>query len=364
MTSKERVLAALAHTEPDQVPYDYWAAPEVTERLQQHLGLPDKDALLDHLRVDLRYIPGPSYVGQVFRQHDDGSVEDLWGVRRKIKTVQQRGFTWTYRHVVQSPLAHMQTPAEADRYPRWPSPDWWDYSTVAAECARYRRYAVVNAGDRLDRTAQLKPMMYLRGMEQTYMDLVLNPRLVEAVVAHIRDYFLEYNRRVFEAAQGGIDIFMMGDDFGTQAGPMMDLATWRRYFRQGFREYIALAHRYGLKVMHHTCGSVVHLIPEFIDAGLDILQSLQPKAYGMDLKKLKREYGKYLSFHGGIDIQDIVPNGTPEQIRDHVQAQMEAGKPGGGFIISTAHNIQPDTPTENILALFDAYREFGSYDRR
>ncbi|HIE50859.1 MAG TPA: hypothetical protein EYP85_03795 [Armatimonadetes bacterium] len=359
MKPKERVLTALAHREPDRVPWDYWAGPEVTTRLQQHFGCATKEELLRLLEVDLRYVLGPSYVGLELRPYPEGTVEDLWGVRRQVITVERGGFRWTYKHVVRSPLAEAETVAEIEAYDHWPSPDWWDYSGLAAECETYADYAVVNAGDRLDRTAQFKPLMYLRGMEQAYVDLVLNPKLTEAILAHIREYFLEYNRRVFEAAQGKIDLFLMGDDFGTQQGLMMDLPTWRRFFKEGFRAYIELAHRYGMKVMHHTCGSVVELIPDFIECGLDILQSLQPRAAGMDLARLKREYGKDLAFHGAIDVQETLPSGTPEEVRAMVQRQMEVGKPGGGFIISTAHNIPPETPTENILALYEAYREFG-----
>lgn len=359
MTPRERVLTALSHREPDRVPWDYWAGPEVTARLQAFFRCPTREDLLRTLEVDLRYIPGPSYAGQSFRTFPDGTVEDLWGVRRQTMRVERAGYEWTYQHVVHSPLANATTVAEIDAYRHWPSPDWWDYSRVAEDCAPYAEYAVVNAGDRLDRTAQLKPMMYLRGMEQAYLDLALHPKLVEAMVAHIRDYFLEYNRRVFEAAQGRIDIFMMGDDFGTQHGPMMDRRTWRRFFREGFRAYIELAHRYGLKVMHHTCGSVVELIPDFIDCGLDVLQSLQPRAAGMDLAALKREFGRDLCFHGSIDIQETLPYGTPEDIRAMVRDRVAAGREGGGFILGTAHNIPPETPTENLVALFEAYREWA-----
>jgi len=140
---------------------------------------------------------------------------------------------------------------------------------------------------------------------------------------------------------------------------MMSLLTWRRCFRPGFAAFIELAHRYGIRVMHHTCGSVVELIPDFIECGLDILQSLQPQAAGMDLGELRRAYGRDLCFHGGIDIQGVLPHGTPEQVREHVCRQIEAAGSEGGYILGTAHNIQPDTPLENVLALFAAYEEFG-----
>ena len=140
-----------------------------------------------------------------------------------------------------SPRWRASSVSEVDAYPHWPSPETWDYPAWRTS-ARYAGFAVVNAGDRLDRTAQLKPMMYLRGMEQAYVDLRWHPEIADAILAHIRAYFLEYNRRVFAAAQGRFDIFMMGDDFGAQNGPLMDLATWRRFFRDGFRAYIELAH--------------------------------------------------------------------------------------------------------------------------
>lgn len=359
--SRERVMKAINHEESDRVPFDYWAAPEVTLRLQKELGLENKEKLLQYFDVDLRYVEGPSYIGQEIKKYEDGTIEDLWGVRRKIMSIEKDGYKWSYKHVAVSPLEHMIDSKEIDEYEKWPSADLWDYSKLEEECEQFKNYCVVNAGDRLDRTAQLKPMMYLRGMEQTLVDLYQNPKIVDAIVSHIKEYFLEYNKKVFKSAKGKIDIFMMGDDFGTQNGPMMDISMWKRFFKNGFKEYIELAHKYGIKVMHHTCGSVKYLIPEFIECGLDILQSLQPNAHEMDLKTLKKEYGKYICFHGSVDIQHTLPKGSKKDITEEVRERMEGGKSGGGFIICTAHNIQPDTPTENILALFETYKEYGKY---
>ncbi|MBI3923820.1 MAG: hypothetical protein HY318_20530, partial [Armatimonadetes bacterium] len=202
MTSRERVLTAINHEEPDRLPFDYWAGPEVGERLREHFRCETQEELLRQLGVDFRYVPGPSYVGQECRSYEDGTVEDLWGVRRQTMTVEKSGYQWSYKHVAVAPLAPMETVTEVERYGHWPSPDWWDYSDIAFDCDKHAGYAVVNAGDRLDRTAQFKPMMYLRGVEQAYVDLIENPKLAETVIAHIRDYFMEYNRRVFEAARG------------------------------------------------------------------------------------------------------------------------------------------------------------------
>jgi uroporphyrinogen decarboxylase len=359
--SRERVLTTLDHREPDRVPRDYWAAPEVTERLLGELCLPDREALLRHFGVDLRYVAGPGFVGLQRRRFEDGSVEDLWGVRRKAMTVDTAEGGWWYQHVVKSPLAGAETAEDVERHQGWPSAEWWDYSSVAEECAAHAGCAVVFAGDRLDRTAQLKPAMYLRGTDRILMDMAGEPEVAEAILGRIKDYFLEYNRRVFEAAAGNMDIFMMGDDFGTQRGLYLSKEMWRRFLKPGFRAFIELAHRYGLKVMHHTCGAVRELIADFIECGLDILQSLQPQASGMDLRELKREFGRDLCFHGAIDVQGALPHGTPSEVREEVRRTMEAGRPGGGFIICTAHNILPDTPTANSVSLFEAYEEFGRY---
>ena len=348
------------------MPRDLWATPEVYASLRAALGLPSDSAILDRFGVDLGYVAGPSFRGRELRSWDtpEGRVaEDLWGVQRLEKQVHRGDVTWSYQHVIASPLSAAQTPADVHAYSHWPDPDGWDFSTLRQQCEAVRAAgrAVVNAGDRLDRTAQLKTMMYLRGMEQTYVDLRRSPQIVEAILGHVTEYFLAYNERVFAEAGDLIDIFMMGDDFGTQQGPMMHPDLWRKLIKPGFRAYIDLAHRHGLPVMHHTCGSVVELMPDFIECGLDILQSLQPSAAGMDLGALKRAFGRDLCFHGSIDIQQTLPRGTPRDVRDEVRRRMEAGKPGGGFIICTAHNLQPDVPPENTLALFDAYEEFGWY---
>ncbi len=365
MTSRERVLRALQHEEPDRVPRDLWATPEVYALLREHFEVGADRVVLDRLGVDLEYVAGPSYAGQELEAWDtpEGRVSsDLWGVKRLVKTIRAGDAEWSYKHVVESPLASAETVAEIEAYPNWPDPDAWDFSTLRDQCDQIHASgrAVVNAGDRLDRTAQLKTMMYLRGMEQAYIDLSVNPEIAEAILTRVTEYFLAYNKRVFETAGDAIDIFMMGDDFGTQHGPMMNPKLWRERLRPGFAAYIALAHEYDIPVMHHTCGAVVGLIPDFIECGLDILQSVQPRAAGMDLAALKREFGRDICFHGGIDIQETLPRGSVEDVRSDVRCCLDAGRPGGGFIACTAHNIQPDVPLENVLALFDAYDEFGA----
>ncbi len=363
MTSRERALKAINFEEPDRIPIDNWMVPEIKKRCMDYWGCENEEELLAFLGVDVRDNYGPSYVGQEFKKFDDGTVADLWGVRRKIVTYGKGTFhEGTFKEVAWSPLEHMTGVEEINAYEAWPTPDWWDYSKVKEECAYWHpEYFVLNKGDRLDRTAQLKPMMYLRGIQQTFIDLAVNPDIVECIRDHVVNYFLEYNPKVFEAGGDEIDMFMMGDDMGGQRGPLISVEMWRRYFRDAFRKYCDIAHKYGLKVMYHTCGDVYQLIPEFIENGLDCLQSLQPQATNMDIKRLKQKFGKDLSFQGGMDIQQVLPLGTPEDVRKMVKYAAENAKRGGGYIFGTAHNIQADTHIENVAALFEAYHEYGVY---
>jgi uroporphyrinogen decarboxylase len=363
MTCRERTIKAINFEEADRVPIDNWMVPEIKTRCMEYWGCESEEELLAFLGVDIRDNYGPSYVGQQFRKFDDGTVADLWGVRRKTVTYGKgTPYEGTFKEVAWSPLEHMTTVEEIDSYEHWPSPTWWDYSKMKDECAKcHPQYFVLNKGDRLDRTAQLKPMMYLRGIQQTFIDLAANPSIVECIRDHIVNYFLDYNPKVFEAGGGEIDMFMMGDDMGGQRGPLVSPAMWKRYFADGFRTYCDIAHKFGLKVMYHTCGDVYSLIPLFIENGIDCLQSLQPRATNMDIKRLKQEFGKHLSFQGAMDIQQVLPLGTPEDVRNMVKYAMDNAKKGGGYIICTAHNIQADTPIENVVALFEAYHEYGVY---
>ena len=363
---RERVLTTINHCEPDRIPIDYWAVDPVTRRLIDHFGVPGKEELLLRLNVDLRYVMGPSFAGQQFRLHDDGTIEDHWGVLRQPVTINGtdrvgRAWSWTYKHLHRSPLAGFESTSAIENYGHWPTADHWNYRGVRDECLRAKQSgcAVVNGGDRLDRTAQLKPAMYLRGVEAFLEDLLLRPALAQCIIDHIAEYYLQYNRRVFQAAQGDIDIFFMGDDMGTQQGLWIGVDMYRRFFKENFRKYNELAHQYGMKTMYHTCGNVIDLIPEFIDCGLDILQSLQPGA--MDLDRLKRDFGKDLAFQGGIDIQHLMPRGTEKEVVHQVKDRAQTLGSDGGYIFGTAHNLLPDVPTENIVALYEAYMKYGSY---
>jgi len=366
MDSRERTFLALDHQEPDRVPIDCWLSSGMKARIQRELNL-SYDELLDRYDVDLRYIDGPRYVGKS-RSTGTGSVDiDFWGVQRQEIRVglggQSSDAAESYNEVMVSPLERLRSVAEIGDY-SWPSPDWFDYTDIERQCdaVRDRGRVVVFIGDRENRVAQLKPAMYLRGYEQIMVDMVESPEIAQEVFRRISGFYLEYGRRILEAANGKIDIFCTGDDFGAQNGPLISTEMWNDFLKDGFAQYIGLGRHYGARTMHHTCGSVSALVPTLIECGLDILQSLQPEAADMDPGVLKDRYGDRICFQGGISIQDVLPRGSADDVRNHARAVLETMMPGGGYIAGTSHNIQADSPVSNVLALFSAYHEFGIYN--
>jgi uroporphyrinogen decarboxylase len=265
--------------------------------------------------------------------------------------------------VVESPLAHISTIKEAEAYDHWPSADWYDYSVMEAQCDRVRQNnrIVVFVGDRTNRVAQFKPYMYIRGMENAYLDMAMNPELFEYITFRISSFYLEYLNRILKTAKGKIDIFQTGDDFGGQSSLLCSRDMWRQFLKPGFRKFMEVIRAHKVITMHHTCGFVVPIIDDLIECGLDILNPIQPFLQGMEAEILKKKFGNRIVFHGGISIQKNLPFGSPEAVRQEVRTAIRILAPGGGYIPCTAHNLQADVPVENILALYDAYREFGPY---
>jgi uroporphyrinogen decarboxylase len=365
MDSRERTFMALDHQEPDRVPVDCWASSGTKQKIKSQINLTFDD-FLDMYDVDLRYIEGPQYMGPVLKTGSNVET-DIWGVPRKpvVLSVKDRNGTCTetYKEVTESPLKDFSKVEEINHYPGWPSADWFDYSVIEKQCdeIKMKGRVVVFMGDRLNRFAQLKPAIYLRGFEQILMDMAADPDMAIAIFDRISSFYMEYGRRILEAAKGKIDILCTGDDFGAQDNMLISPSMWKKFLGKGFSDYIRLGKAYGTQVMHHTCGSVYKIMEEMIRCGLDILQSIQPEAVNMDPHILKNEFGGRISFQGGVSIQKILPYGTPEDVEAHVQSVFKEMMPGGGYIACTAHSMQGDTSIENIKALFQAYHKYGRY---
>lgn len=362
MDSRERTFLALEHQEPDRVPIDFWSTKGFDAKLKRALNL-SREEWLDKYDVDFRYIKGPEYIGPELRNLDGNLSQDIFGVGRREVTVELAEGCETYKELAYSPLASATTIDQIEEYDHWPNADWFDYSGIEAQCEAIRSAGrvVVFMGDRLNRIAQLKPAMYVRGVEQIFLDLALNPDIAKTIFKRVREFYLDYAKRILTAAKGKIDIVLTGDDFGSQNGALMSPSMWTSFMADGFGTYVDMAHSLDAKVMHHTCGSVGPIIPLMVEQGLDILQSLQPEAADMDHKKIKKSFGDRLCFHGGISIQQVMPRGGPEDVRRQVEKVFQELAGSGGYIFGTAHNLQADVPVANAQALLESYHRYGCY---
>jgi len=355
MNSRDRTFLALEHRLGDRIPIDFWATTSVAQHLETERGKPFT-AFLDDYDVDLRYIEGPVYTGPGLAQG-----EDIWGVKRAAIAAGVSGQSEVYSEVAKAPLSGAETPEDIEAYDHWPDPDMFDYSVIEEQCdsVLVGNRVVVFMGDRLNRVAQFKPAMYLRGTENIFLDVAANPAIAETIFRKVREFYIGYLERILLAAKGQIDIVLTGDDFGAQNGLLISAEMWRKFIKPGFAGYIDIVKRHNTLTMHHTCGSVFDIIPDMIESGLDILQSIQPEATGMSLAKLKREFGRDLCFQGGVSIQKTMPYGSRKEIQNEVKHLADIARRDGGYIFCTSHNIQADTPIENIITLMEAYLEFG-----
>ena len=361
MTGKQRLLAAVEHSEPDRVPVDFAATGEVLDRLYRELD-PTYEGLLQRFGVDLRRVNpryvGPAidrpvselFIGAMVAQNSDRTLVDIWG-----RTYRETEYsTGKYLEMVKWPLAEAESVDDVAGH-AFPDPEWFDYSGLAEQARAAGEYAVESGWVRILNTA-----FELRGMDRLMFDMATDPDLAHAIISGVTDFFLKDTRRALDAADGAVDIFCFGDDYGTQHGCLISPAMWDEFVRPYFAKVVDLVRSYGVKVYLHSCGSVRELIPRLIDIGVDILDPIQAMAERMAASELKARFGKDICFHGGLDTQHTIPFGTPGEVRELVRQKLSELAPGGGYIAAPDHHLQADVPTENILALYEAFHEFGS----
>lgn len=352
MNSKERVLAAFNHQEPDHVPAWLGMSPAFKEKLKQHLGMPDDEQLARYVGDDFRRVIAP-YAGPE-HVHPDANLPP-GATYRSVFGILRHGYEGG--QPMSHPLIDATTAAEIDAYD-WPDPGWIDVSDIRAEAEQYGgEYAILGG--------EWAPFWHdaidLLGMENLLYKMFDAPALVDAVLAHTVDYYVAVSERIFEQAADVIDIFFIGNDFGSQTGPLISDKLFRRFLLPPLKRLIDLGHAYGLKVLLHCCGGFEPLMPAMIEAGLDGLQGLQPNCRGMDPATLKARYGNDLLLMGAINTQ-LVIEGTPNDVRDETRRILDIMKPGGGYVASPSHDyILYETPVENILALYETVREAGAY---
>ncbi|NLF08675.1 MAG: uroporphyrinogen-III decarboxylase-like protein [Pirellulaceae bacterium] len=378
MTPRERWMALLEGKTPDRIPTDYQATEEVTARLRRDLQCADDEALYRKLYIDARRFVEPKW-----NRPDDLNPEaDMWGIVYRSVSYGEGA----YLEPVEHPLAGAETPADVAAH-RWPSCDEFDYSVVARAVEADDGFRPIHAGC-------YEPLLlygYLRGLQTTMEDLALRPEIADAVLGRIFDFHEEHHRRIFEAgcrkfdgkgdrkgarphlperpegcfAQMGpapfsrIDTTWVAEDLGSQTGPLLSLAMYRRFLLPNQIKMADLARSFGVHVMYHTDGAARVFLPDLIDrVGIEILNPIQWRCPGMEREGLAADFGNKIIFHGSIDNQQTLPFGTVEDVAREVRESVEIYR-GARWICGPCHNLQPVSPPENIVALYQTIREIG-----
>ncbi len=352
LNSKERVLTALAHAEPDRIPFSlgFGLNPPVLEELASVLGLPDAAAALAYCQRQSDFVSvAPPYIGPSSRNHVavDGTATDIWGIQRKPVSYG----AGCYDEITYYPLAAVDDLSALSDY-LFPNPDWFDYGALP----RLIRDAQAN-GHRavmLGIANLFETSWYMRGLDHMLMDLLLRPDFAHALMERVTSFYAAYLARSLAAANGGIDIVFTADDIGQQHGLLMSLAVWRAHIKPYHQRINRLVHSWHAKVMYHTDGAVMEAVEDLIDMGIDILEALQFDAAGMDPVALKRRFGERLCFHGGISVQTTLPFQSAGAVTQEVLERIRVLGDGGGYILAPSHAIQAGTPADNILAFFQA----------
>ncbi len=355
MNARERTLAAINHRQPDRPPVYVSLTPQIAEKLSEAYGLPFEPAidamesarishmgLLTEMGADIIAIAptAPPTAPTIILQ--DGRVKNEWGMISKE--------IGDYFELDEFPLSDALTKEDILKYP-FPDPTAPGRFDIAQEMLTVygNTHGIIGNVE----TMFFEISWYLTGYEKFLVDLITEADYLPHLMDKIMHYIIDAGKRLLEM---GVDILWCGDDFGGQNGMLIDPDLWRRMIKPRirfmFEEFRKV--RPEIKLAWHSCGSIIPIIPDFIELGLDILNPIQPLAKGMDPVFLKKNFGKDLVFFGGIDVQNLLPFGNPQTIHDEVRRRIEILGRDGGYIIAPAHNIQPDTPVENIKAFFEA----------
>ena len=402
MTARDRVLAALRHREPDRVPIDFDGMRSTGimavayNRLRAHLGIhaglpgmydlgqqlvhPEPEVLA-RFGVDVRPLnrlpAGLDPEEQVWKpwvlpdgsqalvpagfnpdRDDAGNMYMLDSTGRRVAKMPAGGL---YFDTIHHPLAEAATVSEIEAYP-FPDIGDAELAWLRREARRLRESSDAAVMGEFGGNI-LEACQSLRGWARAMTDLVREPRLAQALMQKLADHAIANLDRYLAAVGDAIDIIQMGDDLGTQQGPQLSPALYRKMVRPHHeRIYQHVKKRSGLFVFLHSCGGIAPLIPDLITAGVDALNPVQISAAGMEAAALKREFGRDLTFWGGgCDTQTVLPQASPAEVREHVRRQIEALAPGGGFVFAQVHNVQAGTPPANVMAMFEAALKYGRY---
>lgn len=348
MTSRERVRAAYTFQKPDRVPAAFEAVGSVQDKLVRHYGYDSADRLIDRFGIDIVPI-APNYIGPELPTRLDAEGRQVstswWG----FETTRYETSVDAYGITTYFPMNNVKTVEDVEKC-RFPDPDWFDYASLRAQCDRWPDKATI-----LGHEGPFQFVTFLMEMGRFFLLMVDAPEAAQLLLDRMVDFELEYYRRCFEAVPGRIDILRPHDDYGTQISLLFSVPMWRQFFERNTRRLAELAHRYGAFYQQHSCGAVGSLIPEFIRCGVDALEPLQ-KVKGLEIDRLAELYGGRIVFHGGVDTQGLLPNGTPAEVGAETRHILCTLGRHGGYVLMASQGFEGDVPIENIEAVYAADR--------
>jgi uroporphyrinogen decarboxylase len=352
MNSKERILACTKREKTDRPATGLRCTPEAWEKLRNYLNVKTNNEVLDILDIDLRWVSVP-FIGPEERSAIPLGTEgtDFWGCHtRKAENEFNAYLEFDYH-----PLAEAKTLDDIENHD-WPSLEWWDYSAIKTAIERENikepRAIMYFCG------GAFETPWYLRGLEQFLMDFYGNPEILEAICSKVEIFYRNRALRVLNSAEGGIDIIGSGGDIGAERGMMLDPDMWRKHIKPYTGSLISTFKKMGLATFYHSCGSLVPVIGDLIECGLDILDPIQVSAAGMKPEEIAPKFGSYLSFHGAIDEVHLLPQATADEVRCETTRIINILGKNNGFIIAPSHQVQGDTPPENIVAIYEAVKSY------
>ncbi len=343
MTSRERWLAVLKGEKPDRLPMDHWSTPEALEKLLTYMGC-DYEEAKKRLHIDLPHMVTGRYVGPPPK---DGY--NIWGARTQVVDYG----TGVYQETVSAPLADFETVEEIEANYHWPSPDDWDYSHIPDEIKDKKDTPIRGGGS--------EPFLLykmIRGEEQAFMDLVLNPEIINYCLDKLFELAYQETLRIFETIPNQVMITYVAEDLGGQDALMYSPNQIREFLLPRMKRMMELTKQHGSYVFHHSDGAIREILPDLIETGIEVLNPIQWRCPGMEREGLARDFGDKLVFHGGVDNQYTIPFGSVEEVKNEVKENVEIFGPHG-YIIAPCHNIQAVGPAENVVALYEAGYEYG-----
>ena len=375
LSHRERVIKALSHQEPDRVPFDLGSTANSSihllgyQKLKAHFGVEAEDTIihkmmqtvavhepiLQALDIDLRYVGyGASEKRPDIPVGEDG-YQDEWGV------VRRKPPSSLYYDLVKSPLAGSITIQDIVNFP-WPDPTDPGYTRgLRDRLLHYRENTDYAIALRLP-SVFVHVTQYLRGFEDWFLDLAADKKLAGALFDAVTEQNTAMAEEMLKVGGDLADVVCTSDDMGFQTGPMVSPELYRELFKPRHKKFFDTVKKNTSAFVHfHCCGSIYKLLDDFIELGVDVIHPVQVAAKDMDSGILAPEFGDRLSFWGGVDTQRVLPKGTTEEVKAEVRRRIRDFAPGGGFILGAVHDIQPDVPVENIIAMYEAGREYGRY---